>query len=215
MLQYDHLHLAGFYSCVYLLKQKNIKKNALHTEEFLELIKKAKEKGLTVSMDPQFHSKKEDSDDNEYLTKLLPHLDIFIPSSYEAYGIFEKDTIKESIKEIRKMMPYGLIIIKNGEFGVNFSTKDDIDGNSRSIPAFKVKNVVDTTGSGCCFIAGFLHKWVQTKNQKIFVNKREQNEYIAEAISYGCAAAKLSVKKVGAFVDGLSREDVDHVLGKN
>lgn len=184
-------------------------KLALHSDEFLKLIKEAKINGLTISMDPQYDWN-QDSENNEYLNKILPLLDVFIPSSYEAYGITKKDDIKESIKALRKMMPRGLIIIKNGEYGVDFSTENDIDGTSTNVPAFKVQKIVDTNGSGSCFIAGFLHKWVQKKNE--YRSRMEEKEFISNAISYGCAAAKLSVEKIGAYVYDISKEIVDNIV---
>lgn len=177
------------------------------------MIKEAKKKGLTISMDCQLDTKQEWTGENGHLAKMLPLLDVFMPSEYEAFGITKKNTIEESMKVLRKMMPNGLIIIKHGKKGVHFSVSGAESDKSINVPAFKVKELVDTTGAGDCFNAGFVHKWAEPKNDRS--GKMGQIDYIRNAILYGCAAAKFCVENVGAYVDDFSKTDVDNLVKQN
>lgn len=83
---------------------------------------------------------------NGNLAKILPLQDVFIAKKLEAMGIEKKDTVEESFRALRRLMPRCLIIIEDGENGVHFSTASDVDRSCTNVPAFKSESVVDNTG---------------------------------------------------------------------
>lgn len=86
----------------------------------------------------------------ELLEPILPHTDIFLPSFPEAIEITGRDTPEEAAEVL---MDHGVktVALKMGEEGCYVRTAD----REIRAPAFRV-NVVDGTGSGDAFVAGFL-----------------------------------------------------------
>jgi sugar/nucleoside kinase (ribokinase family) len=115
-----------------------------------ELFRRAKDRGCTTSMDVTWDA------DGIWIGKIdeaLRYTDFFLPSNYEARLITKKETPEEMAVFFAA---YGIkrLIIKMGAQGC-FCT----DFNKVWIePAVDVKaeKVVDTTGAGDCFVAGFL-----------------------------------------------------------
>ena len=130
------LHLAP----IYLLP-------GLDKRSAAELLKKAKEMGLSTSLDTAWDAK------NQWLDLIEPSLsytDIFLPSFDEARMISKK----ESPSDVAEFfLSYGIKIVglKMGEKGCYIRTAD----KEIRVPAFKVQ-AVDTTGAGDAFVAGFL-----------------------------------------------------------
>ena len=94
----------------------------------------------------------EGKDGNE-IKKLCPYFNIVKASIEDYYYIFGAHTCDE--KEIsRKLIGWGAEIsaITLGEKGSFIKTKD----NESYIPSFPIKRVVDQTGAGDCYSAGFL-----------------------------------------------------------
>jgi len=136
----NHLHISSFFL------QKRLQQDIKH------LFTEVKEKGLTVSLDPGW-----DPEDRNWLKlkELFPLVDILFLNEVEAKrlynSIYDKDedidTIADSLsKEIN------LLVIKLGERGA-LAVKD---GKKYYRGGFKV-DVVDTTGAGDAFNAGFLY----------------------------------------------------------
>jgi sugar/nucleoside kinase (ribokinase family) len=115
-----------------------------------ELFRRAKKQGCTTSMDVTWDS------DNVWIGKIdeaLHYTDFFLPSHYEARLITKKETPEEMAAFFAH---YGIkrLVIKMGAQGC-FCT----DFNKSWIePAAEVEaeKVIDTTGAGDCFVAGFL-----------------------------------------------------------
>ncbi|MBC8570400.1 carbohydrate kinase family protein [Zongyangia hominis] len=113
------------------------------------LFKECKEAGLTTSMDVTGGL-----DGLVYLSAIeeaLPYTDIFLPSFYETTQLTGKNTCEE-IEEFFR--PYGIkvLAIKLGGDGVYVTDFT----NRRYIGTFKDAPVLDTTGCGDSFCAGFL-----------------------------------------------------------
>ncbi len=81
--------------------------------------------------------------------EMLTSAEIFIGNEYEAHMMIEKTGW--TIDQIRKKVP--LVIITKGEKGSELLLHD---GTSISLPACKAKKVVDPTGAGDSYRAGFL-----------------------------------------------------------
>jgi sugar/nucleoside kinase (ribokinase family) len=116
-------------------------------EPAASVMKSAQEAGTTTALDVVW-------DDTgrwmELLEPVLPHTDIFLPSFPEAVEITGKDTPEEAAEVL---MDHGVktVGLKMGEEGCYVRTGD----RELRVPAFSV-DVVDGTGSGDAFVAGFL-----------------------------------------------------------
>jgi sugar/nucleoside kinase (ribokinase family) len=111
------------------------------------VLKQARERGITTSLDTAWDSK------GNWLNVLEPclqHLDIFMPSIEEARMVTGKDEPSE-IAEF--LLSYGIktVALKMGERGSYVRTPDW----ELYLPAYKVETV-DVTGAGDAFAAGFL-----------------------------------------------------------
>jgi sugar/nucleoside kinase (ribokinase family) len=83
---------------------------------------------------------------------VLPHVDYFVPSHPEANAISGLDDPDQAA---RAFQDHGArnVVIKLGERGVNYL---DAHGHAGRVGAFPVGRVVDATGAGDCWCAGFL-----------------------------------------------------------
>ncbi len=139
----------------------------------------ANEQGLTISCDPNFR-KDLWKDENPYplLLKLISKTQILKISREDAIGL----TGDASDEAFHELLNKGLeiILVTMGNKGTRAITKD----KEYNAPAFKV-NVVDTTGAGDAFMAGFLYMYHKTKE-------------IHNSLIMGNKVACLSLTKMGA-----------------
>lgn len=149
-------------------------------------LRKAKEKGILVFADTVY---------DKYnlglngIRHLLPYVDYFLPSSYEAKKLCGTDTPEETAAFFRKMGVKN-VLIKCGADGVYMDT----DAWQGWVPSMKVKPL-DTTGAGDCFAATFLTGIVKGYSEK-------------EACALACRAASYSTLFLGASTADLSWEKV-------
>jgi sugar/nucleoside kinase (ribokinase family) len=111
------------------------------------VLKKVKELGITTSLDIVWDPK------GEWMKKLrycLPYVDIFVPSFIEGKMLTGKNKKEEIAEELLKR-GVKTVAITLGKDGCYIRTKTE----KISLPAYKTK-VVDTTGAGDAFAAGFL-----------------------------------------------------------
>lgn len=122
-------------------------------EAAIYLMEKAKEKGITVSFDPNLRPALWKTEDEmiSTLKELIKYADIVLPGIDECevlYGTREVSKIIEYINPDKDK----IVIIKQGSkgaFAVEGSKEYTIDG-------FKVDKVIDTVGAGDGFAAGVL-----------------------------------------------------------
>lgn len=121
-----------------------------------ELLKNTKEAGVITVMDTAWDSTGKWM---KLIEPCLPHLEYFIPSFEEAEMISGKH-VPEEIADV--FLRYGVknVVIK---LGANGCLIKSCTGEKYLIEAFKVDKVVDTTGAGDSFAAGFIsglvHGW--------------------------------------------------------
>jgi sugar/nucleoside kinase (ribokinase family) len=122
-------------------------------EDLPELFRQARESGTTTSLDPNWDpSERWDS----ALLSLLDVTDVFLPNSAEARGITgidDIDVVAETLSEHGS-----LVAVKFGQGG-GLAVADGRLVHVESVPV----EVVDTTGAGdsfdAGFLAGYLHGW--------------------------------------------------------
>jgi len=137
----------------------------------------AKKHGLTTSWDPgRLLSKK----GIESLRGILSMVDIAMLSNGEAYNMTGEKIYTKAAEIIRNTGPE-TVIIKLGREGVYISSKE-YTGN---IPAFDVAEVIDTTGAGDAFAAGYISSMLRGYSVK-------------KAAVYASAVAAMKVTKLGS-----------------
>jgi sugar/nucleoside kinase (ribokinase family) len=122
------------------------------SNDLTALFQKAKELGLTTSLDTQW-------DPEEKwelpLEELLPFVDIFLPNMAEFKFLSRSDTVEDGISKLKHFAHY--IIIKNGSEGAL-----GWDGNELiNQPAFINTMVIDCVGAGDSFDAGFIKDFIR------------------------------------------------------
>ena len=127
--------------------------------------------------------------------ELLPFVDIALPSGpEESEQLFGCASPRETAEYLHGFGAYA-VAVKLGDAGVYLSTEDEV----RTIPAFTVPHVVDTTGAGDAFDGAFLHGLVE-------------NMPPLEAARLGVVMAGLKVRGRGAIASLPSIEEVEQVL---
>lgn len=140
-----HLHV----SSVFL--QPNIQK------EVVPLFTRAKQKGLTTSLDVQWDPAEKWGINWE---KLLPLVDVFLPNIQELFAITKKNTTNEAIEILKPFS--NTLAIKMGKEG-----SLGIQGEKRiQYAPFLNDRVVDAIGAGDSFNAGFIRAFLQGKPLK-------------------------------------------------
>jgi len=137
-----HLH----FSSIFL--QPGISKN------LPALFAKAKELGLTTSLDPQWDPV-EKWDVN--LAELLPVLDVFLPNMAEFQLLTGTKTLTEGINLIKEIAPNLTLIVKDGSNGA-YGWKNNSLVHQ---PAYLNTEVVDCIGAGDSFNAGFINAFIK------------------------------------------------------
>ena len=188
MSRAKHLHMSSYYL------QTGMQKGCV------ELFRKAKELGLTTSLDP-------DSDPSgiwdESIFEVLKYVDVFLPNENEAQRISKCNSIESALNRLNKTVK--IVVIKSGDSGVWVKNHE----KTYHAQVFKV-NVVDTTGAGDSFNSGFIYQFYK-------------RSVIEECILWGSACAALSTTALGgttAFPNRLQLEqfffdrkaEIDHLI---
>jgi sugar/nucleoside kinase (ribokinase family) len=131
-------HIAGFFVLPNLFEQVGEKLAAL------------RELGITTSLDVVFNIRMDDPKLRSVLWAALPQLDCFIANDQEAARLTGEDDHGKAAAVLRNRGAKS-VIIKLGEAGC-YGLSDSFSG---IVPATQV-DVVDTTGAGDAFAAGFI-----------------------------------------------------------
>lgn len=118
--------------------------------EMTDAISAAKARGLSVSLDPSW--------DDELIGDPMffersTGADIFLPNLEEARALTGQDDPAAAIARLHRHFP--IVALKSGEQGGLLA----MGGEVISMPTPRV-DVIDTTGAGDAFNAGFLHAWL-------------------------------------------------------
>ena len=170
-----HLHV-----CSYFL-QKGLRPS------WLTILRKAKEAGLTTSLDTNDDPEDCWSDDVE---PLLKYVDILLPNEREACKLARTDDFERAADILSEKVP--VLVIKRGVHGAIARV-----GKDKFIDLPPAVRMIDPVGAGDSFDAGFLHQFIRGAR-------------IQDCLKYGNIAGALNVTKVGgteAFRDSQYRTD--------
>jgi len=139
------------------------------------------------------------------LKELLGKIDIFILSQREfstLLNIQEKIEEKTIVENASTLLELGIkvLIVTMGERGAFLLT----DQESELIPSTKISQVIDTTGAGDAFSAGFIYGFV--KNLSYAFEDLKQNVKIGNFIAGEC------IQKLGARNGIPTSEEVKQIL---
>ena len=155
-------------------------------------IKKAKEMGVQTILNP--------APATEIDKKIFPFVDYFTPNETEAsfYVNHPVETHDDASKAAAKLLEMGIknVIITLGEKDAYFANANE----SFFTPIANLsKPVVDTTGAGDAFNAGFAAALTE-------------NQSIRDAVAFASATAGLSTTKIGTANSMPSRVEIDKIL---
>ncbi|MEW6510938.1 MAG: carbohydrate kinase family protein [Bacteroidota bacterium] len=124
-------------------------------EHLGRLFRAVKQKtGMAILLDTAGNPRKDDAT----LASFLPHVDFFIPSYDEAKAMTGKKEPADMIRAFRAAGATGVVGVKLGADGCIVS----VSGKTKRIAVRRVRRVVDATGAGDAFIAGFLAGMLNT-----------------------------------------------------
>jgi sugar/nucleoside kinase (ribokinase family) len=144
------------------------------------LFAQARQAGATVSLDPGWDPA-ENWDSG--LHKTLHNVDIFMPNRQEALAITHSDSLQQAAGSLASAVP--LLIVKLGAEGAMSAAMQNENLVHHHCPGYQVE-VVDTTGAGDSFDAGFLYGYLNGFS-------------IQESLQWACAAGALSAARIGGI----------------
>ncbi|QUL77849.1 PfkB family carbohydrate kinase [Brevibacterium sp. SMBL_HHYL_HB1] len=156
-----------------------------------DFLQKAKEHGAIVTMD-FIPSRTSHSRDWQAIELCLPFVDYLLPSDDDAYYISRADGDRHQAIDYYLDAGVKNVLITMGEHGVSISNNDQQD---LRLPAFDV-DVVDTTGCGDAFAAGFIAELMRENN-------------VLAAAEYGLACGSLMATGLGSDAVDLTRPRVE------
>lgn len=142
---FNHFHLSNYFL------QNGIKK------DITEIFKKAKDSGLTTSLDLQWDPA--NTWDFDYKS-CLPYVDVFLPNEAELIALSKKGNLQDAEKEILKYA--NILALKMGEKGAKVITRD----LHHLVKPYLNKTYKDAIGAGDSFNAGFIQKYLEEASLK-------------------------------------------------
>lgn len=175
--QFKHLHIGGLEE---LVKVKPI-------------VELARARGATISADcqdgPHLDAPCDCRDD-------LALIDIFMPNKREALVVAETETLEDALEVLAPLVK--LVVVKDGSDGVWVAH----EGQVIHQPSISAGTVIDTTGAGDCFNAGFLYGLI-VEGAPLDVCAR-----------YGNICGGLSVTGVGGATAAPTKAELDGWMGR-
>lgn len=172
---YRHVHLGGFPPPTVLPR----------------LVERIHAKGATLSMDSQDGAHLQDP---ARCRDLIRGVDIFMPNAREARIITETVDVESALQTLMGLVK--VAIIKDGAQGAWAGS----DGEVLFSPAIRAGEVVDTTGAGDCFNAGFLMGYIVERAP------------LETCLRYGNICGGLSVTGVGGATAAPTRSELNSWL---
>lgn len=120
--------------------------------DLVNLFRRAKQAGLTTSLDPQWDPKEEWS---LPLEELLPLTDVFLPNEAEFLNLTQASTCAGGIEAVKDFC--NIIAVKCGNKGAVLFDKNE----SYELSSYKNEHVVDAIGAGDSFDAGFIYQFLK------------------------------------------------------
>ncbi len=178
----------------YLKKAKHLHFSSYYLQPAMragcgELFHRAKEMGLTTSLDPGWDPLEEWHED---FLEVLRDVDVFLPNESEAVNISGQGTLEQALDRLSQYSK--VVVIKQGAQGTMCRTGDE----TIRTKTYQIEPV-DTTGAGDSFNAGFLYNWLQGSD-------------IRQCLQGGSACGALATTKMGGTTASPSKKELDRFL---
>jgi len=177
-----HLHLASLFLVPGLAR------------ELPGVLTRVRERGLTTSLDTNW----DPAESWAGVAECLPHLDLLLPNAQEAVALARAlgDEPADAVEAAALLAARGPVVaVKDGAAG-GFAVTPD--GGIVRAPGLTL-DVVDTTGAGDSFDAGFLAAWLDGRP-------------LAEAVRWAAVAGSLSTQGAGGTGGQATRAEVEAEL---
>lgn len=138
------------------------------------LFAQARKQGLTTSLDTNYDPQEEW---NDGLFDVLPHTSVFMPNQTELLAISRESDPVAALKKLADLGP--VVAVKQGPEGGMAQSAEKVV-RAGSIPV----EVVDTTGAGDSFDAGFVYGYLAGWE-------------LQRALQFGCVCGALSTRSAG------------------
>jgi sugar/nucleoside kinase (ribokinase family) len=174
-----HLHVSSFFLVPHLAR------------ELPEVLARARERGVTTSLDTNW----DPAESWHGVAECLPHLDVLLPNAQEAIALARSlgedpaDAVAASVALARRGP---LVVVKDGADGGFAASPDGAVVRAAGL----VLDVVDTTGAGDSFDAGFLAAWLDGRS-------------LEEAVRWAAVAGSLSTRAAGGTGGQATRAEVE------
>ena len=132
------------------------------------------------------------------LAAILPHVDNFLPSLDEARAVTGRRTPQEIVQRLRALGARGTLGVKLGSRGCYL----DAGGEARVVPPRKVRRILDATGAGDAFVAGFVA--ARLRGRDAFEAARVGNRVAADCI--GGVGASTTIGLYARYDTGLKHD---------
>ena len=174
VLSAKHLHMSSYFL------QKGMR------PDLIDVFRRAKEAGMTTSLDTN-----DDPEDrwSRDIQLLLKHVDILLPNERETRKIARMEDLDRAAESLAQKVP--TLVIKRGGQGAVAWT-----GKQKYVSFPPIVDVADHVGAGDSFDAGFVHQFIRGGK-------------VEECLKYANIAGALSVTRTGgteAFRDASYRE---------
>ena len=140
------------------------------------------------------------SSERTLLKQFLPFVDYFIPSYEEAVACTGRRSPASIVRYLFSAGAPGVVGVKLGSRGCYIASGN----NAAFIPAFKVRNVVDSTGAGDAFVSGFLGATLRGFDP--FAAARFGNAVAAESVT--AVGASTAVHPLGHYASRIMKQRV-------
>ncbi|MGC3993847.1 MAG: carbohydrate kinase family protein [Propionicimonas sp.] len=159
-----------------------------------EVLAEAKASGLTTSLDPNWDPRQSWTG----VAECLPYVDVLLPNAAEAVALAGDAAASDAVAAARLLAARGpLVVVKDGAAGGFAVVGDDVV----RAPGLVV-DVVDTTGAGDSFDAGFLVAWLEGREQ-------------ADCLAWAAVAGSLSTTGTGGTGRQADRAALLAALGRS
>jgi sugar/nucleoside kinase (ribokinase family) len=175
--RHNHFHVAAYFL------QQNLRAG------LAQLFEAAKRAQLTTSLDPGYDPSETWSSD---LKNTLQHVDVFLPNEVEIQGITGCTDVLDGLRALDN--GHTLVVGKLGCHGCIAR----YHGKLTQVPAFPI-DVLDTTGAGDSFDAGFLHAWLK-------------GAPVADCLRWGAACGALSTRGLGGTAAQPTEQEAESYL---
>lgn len=174
---FRHVHLGGL----------------VHPEAIQPLVERAHAKGATISTDCQDVPLLKET---HIWHELVNSTDMFMPNAREAMLLTGKPNVQAALQQLGDWCEGRLVVVKDGGNGA-WSIRN---GEVFYVAAMAVPQVVDTTGAGDCFNAGFLYAYLVEQLP------------IVDCLQYGNICGGCSVQGMGGATMAPTHETLEGLL---